>query len=1298
MFKRTLHALWLLCVLLLFLAAAVLTTARLLVPALSQYRHEIENAASEVFQKQVSIGRMEATWRGLNPVLKLKQVVLAEPGSDRADAQSCLELREIWITIDAQQFLTNQQVKPAAIDIIGADLTVIRDAQGQFYLDRFNADGSSESGLDELMDMTSLSVHDVSVTFIDELYDEPPLRLSAIALSLSNQGDTHTLTGHALLPGEVGYRVDVEAELYGDSHKPASWQGQLYAKGQSLSFPAIAERYLPAGISLQGVADIRLWASVAALQVQAFSGELDTHDLTVTHLKEAQQYVFRADQLQGQFGWRQNEEGWQFALQQLLVRQGERTWKTEALSLAGHHHEQGSHIKGVSALIELDGLGALLSIAPGLEPEARVFLAELHPRGLIQDLTFSVSSEAGVTRVDRFSARFAGLGTGEVGGFTVISGLDGTLAGSLEAGTLTLDTQNASIYDTRLFRQALPIERAQGALHWLLQDGHFEVRADNLTISNQDLSLAAKVAVDVPAESGAPSINLDLAVERVDVGRVHAYLPVTKLSPTAVAWLDSSLKSGTITDGSVVINGRFDQLPFDNGEGILEVRLPVTNAVLDFNPGWSPLLGIDAQVNFSGRSMDILGDRATMRSASLENIRVQIQDLAKPVLTIKGDARGALPVMLAELGSSTLQTSYGGFVDSVTTSGEAALSLDIVLPLTGTQAPVQVGGKITLQDNSLSVNGTEFALQDISGRLSFDARGIEGKDLHATLFGQPAVARVWVDAGVTHIRLEGPFAVLEKYLGKGNAVGDAISGSSEWQVLVLLRGMPERGKQADVGVVVSSNLAGTRVDLPAPFGKDGGSIRALSINIDNAVAPVKTLRIQYGKVLEGLLDITTGEQGAGLQKGVIAVGGLAPVMPNEKVMLVSGNMERVYVTEWKPHLGGEGGVGLPVKLNMHVDELEVQGYLLDDVSVLMESAGRVWNIKAEGPATTGDIQLKSSAAGLDKVVMTMDRLTLRSSEQPQSESPDKPDKPDKAGKAMPTDFPDLDVTAKQFVYNKTEFGKLELKAFKQPGSKYFVERMALSSELLDMHMNANWQLDGGQQISSINLKVEQGKMDRLMRVFGYQKSIEDGELSGTLRVSWPGALWDFAPATAGGSLRLKIEDGQLLDVDPGAAGRVLGLTSLNQLPRRLLLDFSDLYEHGFSFNKIKGSFTLDAGNAYTNDLLIDGPAARIEISGRVGLADEDYDELVTVTPYMKTGLSVAGTLAGGPAVGAVIILAETLLKDKLGPLGRIGQAQYTITGPWADPVIVKLGSTEADTAAETDAGGEAASGFDEYFN
>jgi uncharacterized protein YhdP len=115
---------------------------------------------------------------------------------------------------------------------------------------------------------------------------------------------------------------------------------------------------------------------------------------------------------------------------------------------------------------------------------------------------------------------------------------------------------------------------------------------------------------------------------------------------------------------------------------------------------------------------------------------------------------------------------------------------------------------------------------------------------------------------------------------------------------------------------------------------------------------------------------------------------------------------------------------------------------------------------------------------------------------------------------------------------------------------------------------------------------------------------------------------------------------------------------------------------------IKGTFTLDGGNAYTNDLYVDGPAAKIEISGRIGLAEEDYDELVTVTPYVQSGLSLAGALAAGPLIGAVIIFADKLLEGKLGPLSRIGQKQYSVTGPWSDPLVKDLGSADAEAAQQ----------------
>ncbi len=1269
MLKRIFHTFWYLLVALLLLVAVVLTAARLWVPSLSEYRLEIEAAASEALKKDVSIGRLEATFRGLNPVLKLKNVEVADPTGE----QGSLAIREVWITIDAESYAAEQQLQFAGFEIIGADITLVRDADGKFYLDKFRGNGEDDSSLDQLMQMSLLSVYDVSLTFIDQMHAEPPQRFSNIALSLKNSGYTHRLTGHALLPADVGYRVDVEAELYGDSDRPASWQGRLYAKLQALAFTAVPQRYLYEGMALQGVADLRLWADVAGFNVRSVSGELDTHDLQVSHVKDDQVYHFTAEKLGGRFGWRRQESGWQFALQQLVVNQQGRAWTTDNLSLAGINEEQVSLVKGVASLIKLDGFGALLPVIPGLTPADRQLLADLQPQGLLKDLRFELSSEVGSMQLSDFSARFSDLGIGESGAYPLFTGLDGRISGNLVAGTVALNSYNASIHNSNLFRQALPFERVQGDIHWLIGDERIEAGTDALEISNQDLSLNAKFGVDFPVGEGAASINLELAVEHADVGRVQAYLPAGKMSPAAVSWLDDSLKSGTVTNGTVLVNGRLDQLPFDNGEGRLEVRLPVTRAELHFNPGWSPLTQINAQVDFTGRSMDILGSTALMRTAELENIHVQIEDLARPVLTIKGNASGELPVMLAELGSSTLGVTYGGFVDSVTTSGPASLALDISLPLTKTKQAVQVSGKIQLGDNTLKVNDTEFELQQIKGRLDFDSNGIKGKQLQAKLFDKATVANVWTDAGATHITLDGRLGVLDRYVPKDNAIGAAISGDSDWHVQVVIRGMPARGKQANVGVLVKSDLVGTQVDLPVPFGKDKSTERSISITINNAVEPVKTLRINYGRVLDALLDISADKQPATILKAAVTSGGAEPVLPEEAMILLSGDLNQVHITEWRPHLTGGGGAGLPVRLVLQVGELEVQNYFLSEVTVAMDSAGDDWNIKVDGPAAAGDGQLVNTDAGLDRVVMKLARLKLRSGEKPATES---------VSKMMPADFPDFDVSVEKLVYNKAQLGQFELQASKLPGNRYHVKTLSLFSDLLDMQLTGNWEQQGSQQLSSMELKVERGKLDQLMRLFEYQKSIEDGELSGALHVNWPGALWDFSPATAEGKLRIKIEDGQLLDVEPGAAGRVLGLTSLSNLPRRLLLDFSDLYKEGFSFDSIKGTFTLDGGNAYTNDLYIDGPAAKIEISGRIGLAEEDYDELVTVTPYVQSGLSLAGALAAGPVIGAVIIFADKLLEDKLGPLSRIGQKQYSVTGPWSDPLIEELGSGDAGAAQQ----------------
>jgi len=1262
MLQRVLHAGWLLLVAILFLIAVAFTIARFWVPELENYRHDIELAASRALQHEVSIGGMHASWRGINPVLRLKDVVIAGDGEYR------LAIQEVRISLDSRRYLSEREIGFSGIDVLGVELSLVRDATGRFRIEHFS--GQAAVDLSGLFAMSRLSLHDAGITLTDLQTGAAPQRFTGVTLSLDNSGYRHRLTGYAMLPDALGSRVDIQAEFYGHASHFRDWQGRVYLKGQSLVLPAVLAQHPVEGVLAGGVADIRLWADISSTRLAVLSTEFDIHDFSLAHRAAAGSHRFAAENLRGQFGLQRTANGWKFALQQLVVESAGRRWETGHLAGAVGQVQDRTYVNAASELIDLDGLGDLLPAIPGLDAGLRKRLSELQPRGLIRDLQVSLERQDDTTRLRRLAARFSGVGCEQSGAIPKIDGLDGAVSGTFDAGMLTLKSRKAGIGDTRLFRGVLPIDTADGHIFWNRSAQRLELSSEALRVTNRDLALTARFALDLPA-AGAAAINLALDLEHASLDRVSYYLPARVMPASGVAWLDRSLKAGVITNGTVRVMGRLDQLPFDQGEGVLEVRLPVTQARLDFHPGWSAITDLDAEVDFTGRAMDITSHAGAIRSARIEQVSARIQDLAKPDLRILGDVRGQLDVMLAELGSSPLGETYGGLVDRARTSGAASLGLDIRVPLWDHARPVEVSGTIGLEGNGLRLPDADVALQAISGKLAFDNNGVTGKGVKASLFGKPARVRVWNEPqkSIVHIQLDGPFGLLERLGDDSGVLRKVLAGNSDWRILLSVRGMAARGKPANIGLTVTSTLAGTTIRLPAPLGKPREELRQLSFSVDNVETREKVVRLAYGDSLRGLLKLAAGKQGLELQQGTISLGGAVPELPGSKVLLVTGRLDRLDTAEWAPFLGSEAASPvLPLKLDLHVDDLEVAGWQLPDVSLDMQSAGLSRNFKVKGTSIAGDIRLQDSGGRLNRVVMDLDRLQLQ---------PPEPEQPRETPDLGPADMPDLQVTIRNLVYGKAALGALEMLAEKQPDDSLAIKRLSLSSKVLRLSLTGDWKQTSGKQLSSIDLVISDGDMEKLLGLLDYQKSIKDGSLKGSMQLAWPGAPWMFSPERAEGKVRLSIKDGQLVDVEPGATGRVLGLLSVSSLPRRLTLDFSDLFADGFSFDTIDGSFLVDSGNAYTNDLIVDGPAARIEISGRVGLADKDYDQLVSVTPYIKSGLSLAGVLAGGPAVGAVMIVAETLLEDKLDPLNKLARKQYTVTGPWTDPVVTRLGAAEA---------------------
>ena len=168
-----------------------------------------------------------------------------------------------------------------------------------------------------------------------------------------------------------------------------------------------------------------------------------------------------------------------------------------------------------------------------------------------------------------------------------------------------------------------------------------------------------------------------------------------------------------------------------------------------------------------------------------------------------------------------------------------------------------------------------------------------------------------------------------------------------------------------------------------------------------------------------------------------------------------------------------------------------------------------------------------------------------------------------------------------------------------------------------------------------------------------------------LDVTWPGGpRGDFLEYVSG-EVSVKLGQGQLNEVEPGA-GRVFGLMSIIELPRRLSLAFRDVFDKGFGFAEITGSFQLDKGDAYTCDLSLKGPAADIGIVGRVGLAAAEYDQTAIVSANVGNTLPVVGAVVAGPQVAAALLIFSQIFKK---PIQELGQVYYAIEGPFEDPLV-----------------------------
>jgi uncharacterized protein YhdP len=294
-----------------------------------------------------------------------------------------------------------------------------------------------------------------------------------------------------------------------------------------------------------------------------------------------------------------------------------------------------------------------------------------------------------------------------------------------------------------------------------------------------------------------------------------------------------------------------------------------------------------------------------------------------------------------------------------------------------------------------------------------------------------------------------------------------------------------------------------------------------------------------------------------------------------------------------------------------------------------------------------------------------------------------PEEPARAANAA-NPWPAIDLTADAFHTRGHDVGRLTIAA--QPsGRDWQIRKLAVVNDAGRIDAEGVWR-GGRSPQTRLDVKVDVREAGRFLARFAMPDAIRGASTTIEGQLAWAGAPSDFDYPSLSGTFRLQSGAGQFLKVDPGV-GRLLGVLSLQALPRRISLDFRDVFSEGFAFDSASGNVRIQNGVMHTDALRLAGPAASVSIAGDVDLARETQKLQVRVQPALSTSVSAGAAalfLANpllGAAVGAGTFLAQKMLNN---PIEQLFSYEYAVTGAWDDPQVQRVRGTglpETSTAS-----------------
>ncbi len=1008
--------------------------------------------------------------------------------------------------------------------------------------------------------------------------------------------------------------------------------------------------------------------------------------------------------------WTTGADGWTLAARRLRLGDGADAQRLDGLSLAGGRRQAASVSR-----VELGPLLTLVGMSDRIPAPLRRWIMQARPGGQLLDVELVRSGSA-----LHVAARAVGIRFDATGGTPGVSGIAGIVAADARGFAFSADPVAA-------VRVAWPgafsgphMVRLAGDVTGWRDGGETTFATPSLRIAGDGYGFGLRGDATFAGDGTRPVLQLAIAADDAPIATARRFWLRDRMPPKAVEWLDRALVTGTVRDGRVLLSGDLDDWPFradrSAGSGVFAADAAVQGVQLKFLPDWPATDTLDGRVAFTAEGFLTEGD-AVLAGVPIQRFSGGIERFGKSGFAVEAESAGDAAPLLALLRASPLRGTAAETLDSLVATGPVQARFALVLPFsTGLGAPARISGDVVLDGATLADPRWDLAFDEVSGRARYDGAGFTADTLRARRDGQPATLDL--RAGRGHVRdprlvFEGALTTsltARELLARAPRLGwlgDEIDGRSPWTVAVAVPTAVGATRGLATRLQLDSRLVGTRLRLPAPLDKPMPV--ALPTRVD------LQLPIDGGEVavtLGGRLALRSRSVGARTGVRVVLGGGAVIQAPPATGLVVGGRTPTLDAIGWAALVGAIGSASgadaasaatdTPFalqRLDVLADRLLLLGGAFPATRVVA-SGGNGTAITLSGPALAGSVRVPADGGVVDG---RLQRVHWRSADaaSPVRRStagaatrdddaarqaadgvtPVLPQGVAAADEMDPARIPPLLFTVEDLRVGDVALGAARLRT-RATAAGMAIDELSTRAPGQRIDASGGWTGRGRQSQTRLSVDVNSGDVGALLSGVGFGGRIQGG--SGDVRFAgrWPGSPASFSLGTIAGELALALKDGQLVEIEPGA-GRMLGLLSIAELPRRLTLDFRDLFSRGFRFSSIGGTVQFADGRARSDDLVIDGPAAEIRIGGAADLRARAFDQTIVVLPKTANLLTAVGAITAGPVGAAIGAMANAVLRR---PLGDLGAKIYRVTGPWTDPQVdVATRAPAAAPAAEDEA-------------